>query len=86
MRCGVDHGRGSLQARADVRLQQEGRMAAVGAAVPAARLIPPYKSWAFLAKNERAVQTGLRMFYLDDTGGRRTECAILWYIPIFHWR
>lgn len=54
----------------EVKLQREGRVQAACAAVPAARLIPPYKSWAFQARNGRAVQTGLRMFYIDDTGLR----------------
>ncbi len=56
------------QARVDVKMQREGRVVGVGAVIPAAQLIPPYKSWSYLGKNERAVQTGLRMFYLDATG------------------
>ena len=31
--------------------------------------VPPYKAWAFLLNNERAVQTGRQMFYIDASGG-----------------
>ena len=30
--------------------------------------VPPYKAWAFLLNNERAVQTGRQMFYIDASG------------------
>ncbi len=58
--------------RFEVKLQREGRVAGVAAAVPAAAGVPPYKSWSHLRRNERAVQTGLQQFYLDETGAPAT--------------
>lgn len=51
-----------------MRMQQGGQQQALGAVMPAVPLLPAYKSWAFLPANERALHTGLRMFYIDATG------------------
>lgn len=49
-------------------MQQEGQQQVTGAQMAAVPLVPAYKSWCFLPSNERAVHTGLRMFYIDATG------------------
>lgn len=45
-------------------------MAGAAAVLPAAEGVPAYRSWTHLRRNERAVQTGLQQFYLDETGAR----------------
>lgn len=57
-----------MQVRFEVKVQKEGRVVGVAVAVAAAEGVPPYKSWSHLRRNERAVQTGLQQFYLDETG------------------
>ena len=49
-------------------MQREGQQQVPGAQMAAVPLLPAYKSWTFLPANERAVHTGLRMFYIDATG------------------
>ena len=56
------------QGRVSVKLQREGQQQVPGAQMAAVPPLPAYKSWAFLPANERAVHTGLRMFYIDATG------------------
>ena len=45
-------------------------MAGAAAVLAAAEGVPPYRSWTHLRCNERAAQTGLQQFYLDETGAR----------------
>lgn len=56
------------QGRVSVKLQREGQQQVPGAQMAAVPPLPAYKSWAFLPANERALHTGLRMFYIDATG------------------
>ena len=60
------------QGRVSVKLQREGQQQVPGAQMAAVPPLPAYKSWAFLPANERALHTGLRMFYIDATGA---HCA-----------
>ena len=39
-----------------------------GNMLPAIDLVPHYKAWAYLPKNERAVKTGRQMYYMDASG------------------
>ena len=56
------------QGRVSVKLQREGQQQVPAAQMAAVPPLPAYKSWAFLPANERALHTGLRMFYIDATG------------------
>lgn len=37
--------------------------------LPAIKLLPRYKAWAYLPTNERAAQIGRQMYYMDASTG-----------------
>jgi hypothetical protein len=63
--------------RVSVKLQREGQQQVQGAQMTAVPPLPAYKSWAFLPANERALHTGLRMFYIDATGARPLHTLLI---------
>lgn len=52
----------------EVGREREGPVDVTAAVLPIAPQVPAYKSWSRLAQNEQAVLTGLKQFYLDETG------------------
>lgn len=58
----------------DGRVVEKGRYR--GNVLPAIHLVPHYKAWAYLPKNERAVKTGRQMYYMDASGAnvRQDSC------------
>ena len=58
-----------LQQLLRLKRQKEGQARFAVTSIPAVTShVPPYKAWAFLLNNERAVQTGRQMFYIDASG------------------
>jgi len=58
-----------LQSLLRLKRQKDGAARFAVTHIPAvAGHVPPYKAWAFLLNNERAVQTGRQMFYIDASG------------------
>ena len=59
----------AVQSLLRLKRQKEGLARFAVTHIPAvAGHVPPYKAWAFLLNNERAVQTGRQMFYIDASG------------------